>query len=320
MEPTEPTQPMDSTPAPEPEPPAAPPVAWGPPTQEPPPPASGPALGELFANRSAASLTLGDAFSTGFGLLGRVSFIVPVLILGVAVNAIAATLLQPFIDKVDLAATSPGSITPADISAVLSSILGAIALSIVGAILVNVYGQVWAVTASSGPVPTISTTIGLASRRWIGIVGVGLVVGVLTFALSIGAFIVVGLAFALVGIFGILAFLAALVLIVWVGSRLSMAGWLAAEGHSVSASINGSWAMTRGNLLRIIGWGLAYGIVFGLIGGVLGLLLGLVPYVGSGIAQSISLGLGYGAGITLYRRTQAAAAAAAPHPATGVAT
>jgi hypothetical protein len=93
----------------------------------------------------------------------------------------------------------------------------------------------------------------------------------------------------------------------WFAARVYMTPWLAADGVGAVASLRGSWRMTEGVVLRVVGWTLAYGFLFALLAGALGLVLSRVPYVGSGVGQGLTLALSYAAGVTLYRRTQAGA-------------
>jgi hypothetical protein len=278
-------------------------VQWAPPATDAPSSGDEP-RGELFANRSPSTLTLGDALTTGFGIIAKPTFIIPVLILGVIVNTVVSILLGPLITS----GITPGrTLGPAEIQTLLTGTLATVVIGIIGGILINVYGQIWAVEASSGPLPTMNRVLEIAGRRWIAIILTGLAVAVITLALLFGSVLLTGVAAAAVGELGILVAVALVVVYIFVAARLSMAGWLAAEGHGVSESVQGSWEMTSGSVLRIIGWSLAYGLVFAIIAGILGGVLGMVPYIGAGIAQAIGIALGYGAGVTLFRRTQAAA-------------
>jgi hypothetical protein len=90
-----------------------------------------------------------------------------------------------------------------------------------------------------------------------------------------------------------------------------MALWLAAEGASIAGSIAGSWRITKGQLLRILGWSFLFGILAGLITSVLGAVLGILPYTGGGVAQGIGVAITTGAGVTLFRRVQASASSRA---------
>lgn len=279
-------------------------VAWEPPKAEQPAPRAGEPVGALHGNRSPGTFTLGDAITTGFSLVGKPTFIIPVLIVGVVVNVIVSAVVEPLIP----ATIAPGSaISSEQVAGILRGVFGSVILSIIGSILINLYGQIWAVEATSGPLPAVDRVVGLAAQRWLGILGTGVSVAVITIGIIVASFVVMALAFAALGNLGVLVFFAVIVFDIWVGARLSMAGWLAAEGHPIAASINGSWQITQGNLLRIIGWGIGYGIVFGIVGFAVGLILAFVPAVGPGIADTIQVALGYGAGVTLYRRTQAAA-------------
>lgn len=278
-------------------------VEWAPPEAAT-PPKSGEPVGALHNNRPPSTFTIGDAITTGIGLVGKPSFIVPVLAIGIVVNFVIELALRPFITTT----FDPAARLGADqLGALAGPIIISILLGIVGGILINLYGQIWAVQATSGPLPQPGSVFALAGSRWVGVIGTGIAVAILMIGLFLVLLLVTGAITAALGNAGILAFLAMLVGVIWVSARLSMAGWLAADGLSISNSINGSWRITSGNTLRIIGWSLGYGLVFAIIGAILAAILAFVPTIGPAIAQSISLAFGYGAGVTLYRRTQAAA-------------
>jgi hypothetical protein len=279
-------------------------VAWEPPPTQEAPRREGEPVGALHNNRSPSTFTLGDAITTGFGLVAKPTFVVPVLIIGVVVNAIVSAIVQPLIPS---QIGSGSTISSEQVTGILRGAFSTVILSIIGSILINLYGQIWTVEATSGSLPSVDRVIGLAAKRWLGIIGTGITVGVISIGLLIVSFIVMALAFVALGNLGLLVLLALIVVDIWVGARLSMAGWLAAEGLPIADSIAGSWQITRNNLLRIIGWGIGYGIVFAIVGGIVGIILSFVPVIGPGISETISLALGYGAGVTLYRRTQAAA-------------
>ena len=298
----EPAQPASSEPA----------VAWQPSAQGG-GHAGGPGTGALFNNRPAASLTLGDAITTGFTIVSKPTFIVPILVIGLVVNAVVSLLFTPVLNAVT-PSTTTGDLSGFNTGALAGAVVGSVIFGIIGGILLNLYGQIWAVSASSGPLPTTNDVIALMSQRWAGIIATGLVVGAITVVLLLVYLFVMVLTFAAAGVLGLLVMVAGAVGLAWVGAKLSMSGWLAAEGANVGDAINGSWKITQGNLLRIVGWGFAYGILFGIVAGVLGAVLGLVPVLGPAIAQAIGSALGYGGGVTLYRRTQAAAAAMGASP------
>jgi hypothetical protein len=302
---------MDPSQAEPAQPSSEPPVSWQPSAQGG-GQGGGPGTGALFNNRPAASLTLSDAITTGFTIVSKPTFIVPILVIGLVVNAVVTILFQPVLDAV--APSSTGDLSGVNAGALVGAVMGSLAIGIIGGVLLNLYGQIWAVAASSGPLPTMNDVIELMKARWVAIIATGIVVGGISLVMLIVLVIVVGVAFAAAGALGFLVLVAGAVGAAWVGAKLSMAGWLAAEGANVGDAINGSWRITQNNLLRIIGWGLAYGILFGIVSGVLGAVLGLVPVLGPAIAQSVGSALGYGGGVTLYRRTQAAAAAMGASP------
>ena len=269
----------------------------------------GPASG-LFGTVEPERLSLGTAIEVAFKSLGKPAFVVPLLVIAVVVNAVLeATLLPVLSDSLTVSPT--GRPTIRDMNAFLGALGGSLLVGIIGSTLAAVYGQVWAAAASVGPLPTVGQTLALVRRRWVGVLGAGLLVGLLMLALVVGGAVVL----AVLSVFSdAIAFGVAVgmvIVFVWFIARLYMAPWLAADGGGVLESVQGSWRMTQGGLLRIVGWTIAYGLLFALLAGALGVVLGRVPYIGSGIGQGLSLALGYGAGVTLYRRTQASAPPAA---------
>lgn len=270
-----------------------------------PPPTSPGSTGELFGNKPATLLTLNDAFETGFRIVTKWSFIFPVMVVSVLVNAVVEAVAPRLLPSL----ANLQGLSPAEVERLITGGLALFGITLVGSFLASVYAWVWAVAATSGPLPTTEGVLRTAARRLPGILGTGAVVVLFSItiliptaaAVAIGATVNAGLA--------ILLGIAIGVIWVWLWGRISMAIWLAAEGHPVGASLRDSWRMTKGRLLLVLGWSFLYGIVAGLITGLLGAVLGLLPYTGGGVAQAISIGITTGAGVTLFRRVQAAAAA-----------
>ena len=284
------------------------------PTWELPPPVPPPQSG-LFGAVQAADLTLGNAIEGAFRALAKPAFIGPILVLSVLMNAILEVTLQPIISR-SVALSPTGRPSIEDMNAFLGALGVTFVVALIGGIVVAVYGTVWAVTASVGPAPTFGETLGLARKRWAGVLGTGLVVGAITLvAVVVGVLLLALLAQVSSAVaFGVAIGL--VVLFVYFVARLYMASWLAADGLGVRASIRTSWRITEGQVLRIVGWSFVYGLLFAIVAAALGVVLGRVPLIGAGIGQGLSLALGYGAGVALYRKTQAAAMppAAAPAP------
>ena len=252
----------------------------------------------LFGGKTPPQLTLTDAIMTGFRMVTQVNFVIPILIIGVIVNAIVIAAILPII----IALIIPTSGTDSALlgGAIVSGIIGAVIGGIIGGLILNLYGQVWATMASVGEAPTIQAAFARVAVRWVSILGAGLIAGVVT----VGIFIVGGVLAAVLGALGILVLIVAVVAAIYMGARLSMAGWLAADGVAAMEAVQTSWTMTEGKLLLIIGWGLAFGIVFGIVGGIIGAILGAIPFVGTALAQTVSVAFGYGGGVTLYRRVK----------------
>ncbi len=286
--------------------PGAVPPTGAPPPAMPPEPAAPPPTSGLFGAVQPRDLSLGTAIEVGFRTLGKPAFIGPILAISVVINAIIELTLLPVISR-SITFTPSGRPELGDLSALLGALGVTLVVSLIGGLFVAVYGQVWAAAASVGPLPTVGETLRLVGRRWIGVLGASLLVGLMTFGLvAAGAAVIVILA----GISDAIAFGVAVGLVivfVWFVARLFMASWLAADGVGVIASVQASWRLTEGSVLRIVGWSIAYGLLFALLAGALGAVLGQVPLVGAGIGQGIALALGYGAGVTLYRKTQATA-------------
>jgi hypothetical protein len=257
--------------------------------------------GELFSGKPASELTLGDAFQVAFGMLARPTFMLPMLVLSVVLGSITEAAFLPAITALrDPEALASGKV----LEQALGAFAALAAMGILTGVLASFYGQVWVVAASSGPLPTARGTLGLARKRWRSLLGTQLAVSLLAVA-AIGMLIAL-----IVGTRSVGALVAALLLLIpyaWFAARLSMAPWLAADGGSIRESLRGSWRITEGRLLRIVGWTIATGIVFGLLTSVIGSLLSVLPLVSSGIAQALDFGLTYGALVVLFRRLQAEA-------------
>ncbi|HET9852679.1 MAG TPA: hypothetical protein VFP56_09265 [Candidatus Limnocylindrales bacterium] len=274
----------------------------------------------LFGSVDAEHLSLGTAIEAAFKSLAKPAFILPIVVIAVVINAVLELTLLPVISR-SVRVSPGGQPTIEDMGALMGAAGVTFIVSLIGSILAAVYGQVWAVAASVGPFPTVGETLALVRRRWLGVLGAGLLVGLLTIGVLAGGVVVL----AVLGsinraiAFGVAVGLA--IVFIWFVARLYMAPWLAADGAPVVESVQRSWLITRGSVLRIIGWTIAYGLLFALLAGALGVVLGRVPLIGQGIGQGISLALGYAAGVTLYRRTQAAAmppgAASGVPPVTG---
>ena len=248
----------------------------------------------LFGGKTPAQLTLTDAIMTGFRMVTQVNFIVPILVLGIIVNAIVIAAILPIV--IAIAIPTSGSTSAVLGGAIIAGIFGAVIGGIIGGLLLNLYGQVWATMASVGDAPTVQAAFARVGVRWVSILGAGLIAGFVT----VGIIIVGGIIGAALGGIGILVLVAAVVVGIYVGARLSMAGWLAADGAAAMDAVQTSWAMTEGRLLMIIGWGIVYGIVFGIVGEIIKIL----PVVGGVLAATATVAFGYGAGVTLYRKVK----------------
>jgi hypothetical protein len=266
-----------------------PPVAWEAPKHDERVGSGG--SGSLWA-KPTSQLTYMDALMTGFRLVTKPAFIVPVLAIGVVTSVIVVALILPLV--IGLVVPSEGTVIG---GAIIAAALGAIVAALIGGFIVNVYGQLWAVAASRGPEPTMNEGMALVSRRWMNVLGSNVIVGLI----ALGGLIVVGVVGALLGGIGIVVFLVGFAALAYVGIRLSMAPWLAADGATAVDSVQASWRLTQGRLLRILGWGLVTGIVFGIITSILSAVLTNIPFIGDAITTAISLALSFGAGVTIYR-------------------
>ncbi len=251
----------------------------------------------LFGGKTPAQLTLSDAIMTGFRMVTQVNFVIPILIIGVIVNAVVVAAVVPFILSIALPSSSNALVIG---GALISGIVGALLAGIIGGVLLNLYGQVWATMASVGEAPTIEAAFGRVGTRWMSMLGAGIITGAITLAI----FIVGGIVSALLGALGFLLLIVVAVVAIYIGARLSMSGWLAADGAAAMEAVQSSWAMTEGKLLLIIGWGVAFAIVFGIVGAIVGAILGIIPLIGPALAQTISAAFGFGAGVSLYRKVK----------------
>ncbi|MBI2778067.1 MAG: hypothetical protein HYX57_12515 [Chloroflexi bacterium] len=270
----------------------------------------------LYGGRPASELTLTDAIMTGFRMALQLNFVIPILVIGVVINAVVYAAFVPLITSIALGNTN-------DVSALggsfVAGILGAIIAGVIGGIILNLYGQMWATMASVGEAPSIQAAFARVGQRWVAILGAGIVVAVA----SLGLFIVGGLISAalgaIVGALGLLGFIAAIVAAIYVGARLSLSGWMAADGAAAMDAVRGSWEVSSSRVLLILGWGLVAGIVFSIVGAVLGSILGIIPLIGQPIATTIGTAFGYGSGVTIFRKVTSHPASPSMAPAAPVA-
>lgn len=251
----------------------------------------------LFGGKSPDQLTLTEAITVGFKMVLQPNFVIPILVIGVVVNAIIIAAIVPIIIGIMIPSTTESALIG---GAIVAGIVGAIFAGIIGGLLLNLYGQVWATMASVGEAPTMQAAFGRVGERWMSILGAGVVAGLAT----AGILILGGIVGAILGEVGVLVILVAAVIAVYVGARLSMAGWLAADGSAAMEALRGSWDMTQGRLLLIVGWGFAFALVFGIVGSLLGIVLGIIPFIGPALTQTATSAFGFGAGISLYRKVK----------------
>ena len=103
----------------------------------------------LFGGKTPAQLTLSDAIMTGFRMVTQVNFVVPILIIGIIVNAIVIVAVLPFIVGLIVHGIERRHARPSA-APIVTSIVGALIGGIIGGLLLNLYGQVWATMASVG--------------------------------------------------------------------------------------------------------------------------------------------------------------------------
>jgi hypothetical protein len=280
----------------------------------PPPPSPPPAEQGLFRGVPARNLSLGTAIEAAFRALAKPAFVIPIFAIAIVINAITEVLLGPTLAQWQ--SFSPAARpTVEEINQLFGALGVSLVISLVGGMIAAIYGTVWAVAASIGPFPTFGETVAFVGRRWARVLGASLLVGAITIAVVLAGVVVVVVLSRLSAAVAFGVGVGLMVALVWLVARLSMTTWLAADGGGVTPSLRGSWRITEGGVLRIIGWTFAYGFLFALISGAAGIVLGRIPFVGQGIATGFSLALSYGAGVTLFRRTQASApplAASAP--------
>ena len=253
----------------------------------------------LFDGKSPAEITLTEAIRIGFKMVLRPTFVIPVLVIGVIVNVIVIASLVPIFVRVMVPSSGDSALLG---GAIVSGIVGGLIAGIVGGLLLNLYGQIWATMASAGEEPTMQAAFARVGQRWMSVLGAGGIVGVAV----LGIMLVGGIVGALLGALWVLVVLAAAVVTIYVGARLSLAGWLAADGAAAMEAVQTSWAMTQGRLLLLIGWGFAFVIVFGIVGAILGAILGLIPLIGGALTQTAVSAFGFGAGVSLYRKIKEA--------------
>ena len=130
----------------------------------------------LYGGRPARELTLTDAIMTGFRMAMQPNFVIPILVIGVIVNAIVYAAFVPLIVKLVIGDTDGTGVFNGGLF--LSGLVGAVIAGAIGGIVVNLYGQAWATMASVGEPPTMQAAFARVAERWVAILGAGIVVAV----------------------------------------------------------------------------------------------------------------------------------------------
>lgn len=251
----------------------------------------------VHGGRTGAQLTISDALTTGYKFLLRPEFSIPILVIGVVVNLIAVSFIAPFVTKI---AVGDAVLDMAIIGALIGSLLASLIVGTIGGIILNLYGMVWATMAVAGEPPTMQAAFARVGERWMNILGAGLITG----GITLGAMIVIGLVSAALGGIGVIVFIAGVVALIYVGIRLSMSGWLAADGAGAMDAVKGSWELTNRHLMTIVVWSIVVGVVVAVITAVAGAILGLIPVIGSALTQTLASAFGFGASVTIFRRVK----------------
>ena len=251
----------------------------------------------LYGGRSPRDLTLSDAIMTGFRMVMHTNFVIPILVIGALVNLVVIGSLVPLVTRL-----VPGDRSTLLGGGVFAGFLGAIVAAVLGGLLLNLYGQVWATMASVGEAPSIQVAFARVAARWMSILGAGIISGLVT----LGFAMVVTIAGLALAPLGILLILISILPIAYLAARLSLSGWIAADGAAAIDAVKASWEMTRPRLLLIIGWSIAFGLVFAIAGAILGFVFNFVPVFGSALTQTAVSAFGFGAEVTLYRKIRGA--------------
>lgn len=251
----------------------------------------------IFGGKPPAQLTLTEAIVIGFRMVLQPNFVIPILVIGLVVNLVVIVAFVPLIANLVLGGSEPSGVLG---GAMVLSVVGGVITGIIGGLILNLYGQVWATMASVGDAPTMQAAFARVGTRWMSILGAGLIAG----AVSISLMIVGGIVAAVLGPLGVVILLAAAVAAIYLGARLSLSGWLAADGAPAMEAVRASWAMTQGRLLLIVGWGIGFAIVFGIVGSIVSAVLGWVPVIGPAISTTVVSAFGFGAGVCLYRKVK----------------
>ena len=252
----------------------------------------------LIQNKRPASLTLPDYLAAGFRGALTPTFSVPIILIGLlvnlALNAAFGQQLAAFFYR------SSGTAATASIAEVFATSI----FSVVANVFVGLYALIFALKATSGAMPEPAEVVAAVRKRWVSILGSGVLVAGATLGLVIGAVILMGIAIATFGgtsgagisivILGGVAYLLL---------RLSFASWLAAEKYAAMDSLKESWRRTRGSILTIFGWSLAGGLVFGVVNIVAALILTALPgEIATSLSGALAASFSYGAGAALYRK------------------
>lgn len=142
--------------------------------------------------------------------------------------------------------------------------------------------------------PSSSEALRGTLDRWLAVLGAGLLTG----GLLAMVFVPLVLVFR-----NIVVLIVLVPIVIYLVSRLSFATWLAAEGKGPVEAVRLSWSLSKGRVLRVLGWGFAFGIVIAILSAIVGLVLDRVPF-GSAILQGVTTAMQFGFGIALYRKVE----------------
>jgi hypothetical protein len=207
-------------------------------------------------------------------------FLVPSVALGMGASHLVGTSLSRLGPGFETLATYPALIVQAICTTFATAILSGLLIHVVGQAVLGRkadIGETWRATRG---------------RVWslIALVLVSALFSLLSMALLIGPGVLLlvnhkvgaGLSLLFLGMLGLV------VVSVWFSTKISLAApAIVLEGHSVSAGLRRSFALTRGAFWRILGITLLAGLIAGLVGGLLGL-----PFSAVGTAVAVMSGQG----------------------------
>lgn len=200
--------------------------------------------------RSPAQVTLAEALSVGarYWAASWERWVLAVVAIALAQGLVVWLFGAAVLDQAAMRRILDSATTADDLSNVSRLVAGPLAVALVS-LVASWFLTANAVAGLRGREVTLPWVVGGGLRLLAGAIGLSVLVfgGVLVLAL--------------LGPLGLLGLIVALVALLYAGIRLQFWAVGIFDGLGIGASLRTSWALTRGAMLRVIGWSIALGAI-----------------------------------------------------------